>query len=83
MHRRRWKLDPHGLTVEDELTGRFKSAEARYHLPLDHGLNWEAEGGSGTQVRGTWHPRFGESEPCDVLSVRPEGSSWVTRFLWT
>jgi uncharacterized heparinase superfamily protein len=32
VHKRRWILDAHSLRIEDEITGRFERAEARFHL---------------------------------------------------
>lgn len=32
MHVRHWRLDDHGLVVEDKVAGRFGVAEARYHF---------------------------------------------------
>jgi len=32
IHRRKWILDERSLTIEDEVSGRFCSAEARFHL---------------------------------------------------
>ena len=44
-HRRRWVLDARSLHIEDTITGRFHSAEARFHLHPDievHSLDADA-----------------------------------------
>lgn len=32
IHTRRWQLESKGLTIEDRITGRFSTAEARFHF---------------------------------------------------
>ena len=82
IHRRRWRLDPKGLAVEDVLEGRRPLAEARFLVLPGCDFTWTVEGGTGQLLPATWHPRFGESMACEVLSVTPADSAWTTRFRW-
>ena len=82
IHRRRWRLDPKGLAVEDELEGRYQLAEARFHVLLGDEFTWTVERASGRLAATTWHPRFGQSMACEVLSVTPAAPVWTTRFRW-
>src|SRR6185295_9795479 len=50
LHTRRWEIDRESLRIEDRVAGRFRSAEARFHLhpsvsatlvaPFDVALHW-------------------------------------------
>jgi len=40
------------------------------------------ERASGRLAAATWHPRFGQSIACEVLSVTPAALVWTTRFRW-
>ncbi len=50
VHERSWEIDSESLRIEDRVTGRFRSAEARFHLhpsvsatlvaPLEVALHW-------------------------------------------
>lgn len=82
IHRRQWRLDPKGLAVKDQLEGRYKTAEARFHVSPGQRFAWTIEGGSGSLAPATWHPRFGESMACQVLSVTPIAAAWTTHFRW-
>jgi uncharacterized heparinase superfamily protein len=82
IHWRRWRLDPKGLAVKDVLEGRYQSAEARFHVLPGNEFTWTVEGGSGRLEPTTWHPRFGESTACEVLSVRPASLAWMTHYRW-
>ena len=82
IHRRRWRLDPQGLVVEDQLEGRYTSAEARFHVLRGSELTWTVERASGRPTAGTWHPGFGQAIVCEVLSVTPAAPVWTTRFRW-
>ena len=82
IHRRRWRLDPKGLAVEDELEGQYKSAEARFHVLRGDEFTWTVERASGRLGPTTWHPRIGQSIACEVLSVTPAAQVWTTRFRW-
>ncbi len=82
IHRRRWRLDPKGLSVEDALEGRYKSAEARFHVLPGEKFTWTVDWASGRLAVATWHPRFGQSIACEVLSVTPAAPTWTTRFRW-
>ena len=82
IHRRRWRLDPQGLVVEDQLEGRYTSAEARFHVLRGSEFTWTVERASGRLAAATWHPRFGQSIACEVLSVTPAALVWTTRFRW-
>src|SRR2546430_9676603 len=82
IHRRRWRLDPQGLVVEDELEGQYTSAEARFHVLRGSEFTWTVERASGRLAATTWHPRFGQSIVCEVLSVTPAAPVWTTRFRW-
>jgi uncharacterized heparinase superfamily protein len=46
-------------------------------------LRWNSADHSGEAVTpGTWHPRFGASEPCRVLELAFGGASLTTEFSW-
>ena len=82
MHRRRWRLHAKDLAVDDVLEGRYQSAEARFHILPGADLTWTVERASGRVAAGTWHPRFGQSMACEILSVTPAAPVWTTRFRW-
>jgi len=82
IHRRRWRLDSIGLAVEDAVEGRYKSAEARFHMLAGQDVTWTIERASGRLGPATWHPQFGQSIACEVLSVTPAAPTWTTRFRW-
>jgi len=68
--------------VEDVLEGQYSSAEARFHVLPGDELTWTVERASGRLAAATWHPRFGQSVACEVLSVTPAAPVWTTRFRW-
>jgi uncharacterized heparinase superfamily protein len=82
IHRRHWRLDLKGLAVEDVLEGGYKLAEARFHVLAGDEFTWTVERASGRLAAATWHPRFGQSIACEVLSVTPAAPVWTTRFRW-
>lgn len=46
-------------------------------------IRWNAIGASSVRVlRESWHPRFGESQPCDVIEVGFSGPQLRTSFHW-
>jgi uncharacterized heparinase superfamily protein len=45
IHRRRWRLDPHGLQIGDSIEGGFRTAVARYYLHPDVTVTGEGKGG--------------------------------------
>ena len=85
IHTRQWHYGKRSVTITDWVTGRFKSAEARYHL---HPA-WEAKlvgeallckfqettaklvvkSGNASLERSTYHPRFGTRIDNQVLVV--------------
>src|SRR5256884_5459977 len=69
IHRRRWRLDPHGLVVEDVLEGRYRSAEARFPLLRGSEVTWTGGRASGRLAATTWHPRVGQCVGGEALSV--------------
>jgi hypothetical protein len=71
-----------GLAVEDVWEDRYKFAEAQFHLLPGDQFTWTVDRASGRLAPVTWHPRFGQSIACEVLSVRPAASVWTTRFRW-
>jgi uncharacterized heparinase superfamily protein len=82
IHRRGWRLDPEGLVVEDALEGRYKLAQARFQVLPGGEFTWTVEGASGRLAAATWHPRFGQSMACEVLSVTADAPVWTTGFRW-
>jgi hypothetical protein len=82
IHWRRWRLDPKGLAVDDELEGQYQSAEARFHVLSGEEFTWTVDRASGRLEPTIWHPRFGQSTACEVLSVTPAAAAWTTRFRW-
>jgi uncharacterized heparinase superfamily protein len=83
-HRRRWELREPGLRIADTIEGRFTQAVARFRFAPDGPLpRWTGHGQSaGVMTPGTWHPRFGASEPCRVLEMRFAGPRQETAFTW-
>lgn len=95
-HRRRWSLTPERLLVTDTLTGRWRTARARFHLhprlrahadgrvtgPGGTLGRWEAGGGRASVEASTWHPRFGASEAnqCIVVAIERDESTFALRF---
>jgi hypothetical protein len=45
IHRRRWRLDPHGLQICDFIEGGLRTAVARYYLHPDVTVTGEGKGG--------------------------------------
>jgi uncharacterized heparinase superfamily protein len=82
-HARAWCLDGLGLEVTDTLDGRFDTAEARFHFAPGMMLEHDVEGGTCRLEAGTWHPRFGESVPIQVLVVRFLQARCRVKFRWS
>ena len=82
-HARAWCLDGTGLEVIDTLDGRFDKAEARFHFAPGMMLEYDVDGGASRLEAGTWHPRFGEFVPIQVLVVRFLQTRCRVKFRWS
>jgi uncharacterized heparinase superfamily protein len=89
VHRRHWALEDAGLTVTDHLEGAFRRAVARLLLHPDAA----AAGAGAVQIDcdepvsmdrrpATWHPRFGDAVPTEVVEATMAGPRLVTRLRW-
>lgn len=95
IHSRRWELSSRGLAIVDVVAGTLQQATARFRFApgLDarggsfvvSGTNvgWTSSATSAQVVPGTWYPRFGEEQPCQVLECRYAGGLMTTEFSWT
>lgn len=45
-------------------------------------FRWRVQGGTQYIEPGTWHPRFGAAEDCEILGVRFESADVITHFAW-
>lgn len=81
-HERRWCLRACQLEVTDKLEGKFETAEARYHFAPGAELSWSVIGGEAHIEPSSWHPRFGESVPIEVLVVRFTEAICSVVFEW-
>lgn len=95
-HTRQWMFGRRSLTIEDEITGRFDHAEARFHLhpsvklldgsvlELDgkHRVHLSIEGGILRMEPSTWHPEFGLVQANVCLAVQFSGRKIRTHINW-
>lgn len=94
-HSRRWELSSRGLAIVDVVAGSVDEATARFRfapgLDVDGTtlrvsgvrVEWSSSATSARVVPGTWYPRFGEEQPCQVLECRYAGGVMSTEFSWT
>ena len=98
VHRRSWRFSEGRLDVEDRLEGRG-SAACHWHwapgieisainpntVRVDprHVLTVEAIGAAWSVERSTWHPEFGQSEPCWKAVTVPMAGVATMRFTWS
>lgn len=83
IHRRTWRLHPHGLEVDDALEGAFHRADAHFLFAPGVELQWRVEGGAGRVEQAVWNPRFGQSVETRRLVVRFHGSHCRVLFSWS
>jgi uncharacterized heparinase superfamily protein len=85
VHRREFRLTAEGLSVTDRVEGRYRTAQAVFHLHPE--ATPEMLGIRADQfraARNTWHPRFGESVDNLQLTAPVEpGAPRVTGFRWS
>lgn len=97
-HERRLELTDGRLKVIDTLTGRFKEAQAFFRFapgvvaePMDRNsqgegsatIRWRCSGArQATLQSGSWHPRFGACEDCQVLTLTFAEGRLETEFSW-
>ena len=95
-HKRSWTLSKDRLQVQDQLSGQFRQAIARFHLhpdvsaeQVDEKLVLAAgdqkifvslEGGTARVVDSNYHPRFGESVPTRCIEITFAGRELVSEF---
>lgn len=87
VHRRTWRLRDQSVEIDDELTGGWTSAVARFILHPDEAANpsvvFETPGGSAPRrAPARWHPRFGESRDTVAIEVDLRGAGATTRVRW-
>jgi uncharacterized heparinase superfamily protein len=98
MHRRRWRLRPDRLDIQDDLSGSWRSAVARFHLHpalrvaavgdyvelgfAGHRLLWKANNARINIERSSFHPEFGLSLSNRCLAAEMTGSRASHQFGW-
>jgi uncharacterized heparinase superfamily protein len=98
IHERSFCLELENLTVNDQLTGKFKTAEANFLLHPDvevrekdnsvalnrngREANMQFDGGQLGVHPATWHPEFGLSIPTHRITVTFTGSALATTIRW-
>jgi uncharacterized heparinase superfamily protein len=72
----RFRLHPEAVaTIGGALDGTIDTAGRR--------VRWQVEGAAGVRVAASsWHPRFGQSLPCQVLEFEMAGELMKTTFTW-
>jgi hypothetical protein len=73
----RFRLRP-GLSAAQDRDGAGAVTEGGHTV-----LHWQARDfAASTVAAGTWHPRFGASESCQVLAFSFAGATLQTKFSW-
>lgn len=79
-HWREWAMTETSLVISDEVTGRFGSAEARYHLHPDVVPGTPSGSGAGATELPLLLPGGGVASVCAEGALRVEPSSWHPGF---
>lgn len=68
---------PPGVSAEISTADHAADAEPTglLHLPSGQRLRWRAHGATARVGATTWHPRFGESQPCTCLALTFTGDT--------
>jgi uncharacterized heparinase superfamily protein len=94
IHRRRWRMTPAGLSIEDTIEGHASQAIARFHLapevtatadrlslPRGKAIGWRTSTPARI-VPETWSPEFGRRATSHGLEAPLEGGRLLTEFSW-
>ena len=97
MHKRRWELTDHSLTIQDSLSGsppQAKPAKIRFRIHPDlaatiseistetHRIAIDAHGGTLTLEDGIWSPEFGRTVACHILVLTMTETAASISFTW-